>query len=45
MRRAQVALTPGRDFGRCAPDRYLRVSYASSMGELEEAVDRLQRSL
>jgi aspartate/methionine/tyrosine aminotransferase len=45
MRRAQVALTPGRDFGRCAPDRYLRLSYASSMAELEEAVDRLQRSL
>jgi aspartate/methionine/tyrosine aminotransferase len=45
MRRAQVALTPGRDFGRSAPDRYLRLSYASSMAELEEAVHRLQRSL
>ncbi|HSW27445.1 MAG TPA: pyridoxal phosphate-dependent aminotransferase [Burkholderiaceae bacterium] len=45
MRRAQVALTPGRDFGRCAPDRYLRLSYASSMAELQEAVDRLQRCL
>jgi aspartate/methionine/tyrosine aminotransferase len=45
MRRAQVALTPGRDFGRCAPDRYLRLSYASSMAELEESVHRLQRSL
>jgi aspartate/methionine/tyrosine aminotransferase len=45
MRRAQVALTPGRDFGRCAPERYLRLSYASSMAELQEAVERLQRSL
>jgi aspartate/methionine/tyrosine aminotransferase len=45
MRRAQVALTPGRDFGRCAPDRYLRLSYASSMADLEEAVHRLQRRL
>jgi len=45
MRRAQVALTPGRDFGRCAPDRYLRLSYASSMADLEEAMQRLQRSL
>jgi aspartate/methionine/tyrosine aminotransferase len=45
MRRAQVALTPGRDFGRCAPDRYLRLSYASSMAELEEAVERLRRCL
>jgi len=45
MRRAQVALTPGRDFGRSAPDRYVRLSYASSMVELEEAVQRLQRCL
>jgi aspartate/methionine/tyrosine aminotransferase len=45
MRRAQVALTPGRDFGRCAPDRYLRLSYASSMAELEEAMERLQHCL
>ena len=45
MRRAQVALTPGRDFGRSAPERYLRLSYASSMAELHEAVDRLQRCL
>jgi aspartate/methionine/tyrosine aminotransferase len=45
MRRAQVALTPGRDFGRCAPERYLRLSYASSMAELEEAMERLQNCL
>jgi aspartate/methionine/tyrosine aminotransferase len=45
MRRAQVALTPGRDFGRAAPERYLRLSYASSMPELEEAMSRLQRTL
>jgi len=43
MRRAQVALTPGRDFGRSAPERYVRLSYASSMAELEEAVHRLLR--
>jgi aspartate/methionine/tyrosine aminotransferase len=45
MRRAQVALTPGRDFGRCAPDRYLRLSFASSMAELQEAMSRLQACL
>lgn len=45
MRRAQVALTPGRDFGRTAPERYLRLSYASSMADLEEAMNRLQNSL
>jgi aspartate/methionine/tyrosine aminotransferase len=45
MRRAQVALTPGRDFGRHAPERYLRLSYASSMAELEEAMARLRQVL
>ncbi|MCW5659915.1 MAG: pyridoxal phosphate-dependent aminotransferase [Burkholderiaceae bacterium] len=45
MHRAQVALTPGRDFGRMAPRRYLRLSYASSMGELEEAMSRLRQAL
>jgi aspartate/methionine/tyrosine aminotransferase len=45
MRRAHVAVTPGRDFGRHATDRYVRFSYAGSMGELEEAVRRLGRML
>ncbi len=41
MRRAHVALTPGRDFGPQAADRYLRLSFASSMEHLHEAVQRL----
>jgi aspartate/methionine/tyrosine aminotransferase len=45
MRRAQVALTPGRDFGRAAPERYLRLSFASSMAQLEEALARLRQAL
>ena len=45
MRRAHVALTPGRDFGTAAAERYLRLSFASSMAELEEAVARLRREL
>ena len=45
MHRAQVALTPGRDFGRRAPERFLRLSYASSMAELEEAMARLRQVL
>ncbi len=45
MRRAQVAMTPGRDFGRHAPARYVRLSYASSMDHLQQAMDRLQRVL
>ncbi|HJV96392.1 MAG TPA: pyridoxal phosphate-dependent aminotransferase [Albitalea sp.] len=41
MRRAHVAITPGRDFGRHGTERYLRLSYASSMAHLHEAVQRL----
>ncbi|MFY8084015.1 MAG: pyridoxal phosphate-dependent aminotransferase [Rubrivivax sp.] len=42
---AHVALTPGRDFGPAAAERYLRLSYASSMAHLREALARLQRVL
>jgi aspartate/methionine/tyrosine aminotransferase len=45
MRRAQVALTPGRDFGRVAGERYLRLSFASAMPELHEAAARLAEVL
>lgn len=45
MRRAQVALTPGRDFGPHAGERFLRLSFARSMGELQEAVRRLEQVL
>lgn len=45
MRRAQIALTPGRDFGSHAGERYLRFSYASSMDSLTEAVERLHQLL
>jgi aspartate/methionine/tyrosine aminotransferase len=45
MRRAQVALTPGRDFGRAAGERYLRLSFASSMPQLQDAAVRLAQVL
>ena len=35
MERAHVALTPGRDFGPLAAERYLRLSFASSMPQLQ----------
>ena len=41
MRSAQVALTPGRDFGRHGSERWLRLSFARSMGELQTAIERL----
>ena len=45
MRRAHVAITPGRDFGRHVSERFVRFSFASSMAQLHEAVRRLARSL
>jgi aspartate/methionine/tyrosine aminotransferase len=45
MRRAHVAITPGRDFGHHGTERFVRLSFASSMAQLHEAVDRLGRVL
>ncbi len=45
MRRAHVALTPGRDFGRADTSRYARLSFACSMATLEAAMARLGREL
>ena len=45
MQRAQVALTPGRDFGPHAGERHVRLSFANSMVELEEAARRLAGAL
>ena len=45
MRRAHVAITPGRDFGRHGTESFVRLSYANSMEELHEAIQRLQLAL
>ena len=45
MQRAHVALTPGRDFGPAYAATHARLSFASSMEELQTAVQRLQRAL
>ncbi len=45
MRRAHVAITPGRDFGHQGSERFVRFSYASSMTQLQEAMRRLARAL
>ncbi|MES2363634.1 MAG: pyridoxal phosphate-dependent aminotransferase [Pseudomonadota bacterium] len=42
MKRAHLAVTPGRDFGHTAPEKYIRFSTASSMEHLREAVKRLE---
>jgi aspartate/methionine/tyrosine aminotransferase len=42
---AQVALTPGRDFGPAHAERHLRLSFASSLERLEDALHRIGRVL
>jgi aspartate/methionine/tyrosine aminotransferase len=42
MRRAHVAITPGRDFGSAETSRFVRFSTASSMAHLEASIARLQ---
>ena len=41
MKRAHVAITPGRDFGHADTGNFVRFSTASSMAHLEEAIVRL----
>ena len=45
MKRAHVALTPGRDFGSAQTARFVRLSSASSMEQLQGAIGRLQTLL
>jgi len=41
MKRAHVAVTPGRDFGHAETSRFIRFSTANSMAQLQEAAARL----
>ena len=41
MKRAHLAVTPGRDFGTAQPARFVRFSTANSMEQLKTAVTRL----
>jgi aspartate/methionine/tyrosine aminotransferase len=42
MKRAHVAVTPGRDFGTAETSRFIRFSTANSMAQLQEAAARLK---
>ncbi|MBC7718203.1 MAG: pyridoxal phosphate-dependent aminotransferase [Chitinophagaceae bacterium] len=42
MKRAHLAVTPGRDFGQAAPAQFVRFSTANSMDQLKQAVARLE---
>ena len=45
MKRAHLAVTPGRDFGHADTARHIRFSTASSMAQLQAAVARLREVL
>jgi aspartate/methionine/tyrosine aminotransferase len=45
MRRAHVAVTPGRDFGSSQTAQFVRFSTASAMEQLHTAASRLQQLL
>ena len=42
MKRAHLAVTPGRDFGVTAPEKFVRFSTAGSMLQLQTAIQRLE---
>ena len=45
MKRAHLAITPGRDFGHASPERFVRFSTANSMAQLQEAIARMEAVL
>jgi aspartate/methionine/tyrosine aminotransferase len=45
LSRAGVAVTPGMDFGRNQPERYLRFAYTTSLDQLREGVQRIDAFL
>jgi aspartate/methionine/tyrosine aminotransferase len=40
-----VCMVPGKDFGVHSPQRFVRISYATSSERLSEAVERLRKYL
>ena len=45
MRKAHVAITPGRDFGNDQTGNFVRFSTANSLPQLKIAIDRLKAML
>jgi len=43
LERVGVAITPGIDFGNNKAEKYIRFAYTTSLDNLKEAVDRLER--
>jgi aspartate/methionine/tyrosine aminotransferase len=45
LHEAHVSVIPGGDFGFAQPDRYIRMSYATSRDQLETAIARMKQCL
>jgi aspartate/methionine/tyrosine aminotransferase len=45
LRRANVALTPGKDFGDHHPEKHIRIAYTNDVPRLEQAMERIRRML
>jgi aspartate/methionine/tyrosine aminotransferase len=45
LHEAHVSVIPGEDFGFSQPDRYIRMSYATSRAQLETAIARMKQCL
>jgi aspartate/methionine/tyrosine aminotransferase len=43
LQQTGVAIVPGADFGFAAPQKHVRMSYATSLSRIEEAVERMGR--
>ena len=41
LEKAHVAITPGKDFGHNAPEKYVRFAYTTSLQKLKDGVHRL----
>lgn len=45
MHKAHLAVTPGRDFGSFETSKFIRFSTANSLGQLQQAIERLRAML
>ncbi|MGL4573226.1 MAG: pyridoxal phosphate-dependent aminotransferase [Burkholderiaceae bacterium] len=45
LRDAHVCIVPGKDFGHYEPQRYVRLSYATALPRIEEAVRRITKAI
>ncbi len=45
LQEANVALTPGKDFGNNHPERHIRIAYTNEIPRLEEAIHRIRSIL